>query len=385
MIWLAGVLALAFAGWAARVNWARSVAPRLPPALPEPPRTTVLLPVRDEEDNVADCVASLLAQTAEPTVLVIDDGSSDGTRAIAVGMATNTDRLRVESARPLAPGWRGKLNALDGALEHVRDPWILFTDADTRHAPELLARAHAAAALWRLDAVSIAGAQEARSAGEQWLIPAVFAVLDSALGDWGATARGDGPAIANGQFILLRRDALQASGGLAAIRQPAIDDVALAQNLRRHGFRTGFVRAPDLLRVRMYSGFAAAITGWRRNLGGIYGERPFHAAGRVALLAAPAAILLAAAIAGRWPEFWIVWAGCAAASAAVRIGSGDSAWWGLTAPLDATLLAGVLGLGVSDFRHGKLVRWKGREMPVGPGSPGGTQGSTASDASNTAR
>ena len=385
MIWLAGLLALACAGWAARVNRARSIAPRLPPALEETPSTTVLLPVRDEENNVADCVASLLAQTARPAVLVIDDGSSDRTREIAAEMATRAPRLRLESARSLAPGWRGKLNALDGALDGVRDPWVLFTDADTRHAPELLSRAHAAAARWRLDAVSIAGTQEARSAGEQWLIPAVFGLLDSALGDWGAAARGDGPAIANGQFILVRRDALQASGGLAAIRQPAIDDVALARNLRRHGFRTGFVRAPDLLRVRMYSGFRAAITGWRRNLGGIYGERPLHAAVRVALLAAPAAILLAAAFTGRWAELLVVWAGCAAASAAVRLGSGDSPWWALAAPLDAALLAWVLGLGVSDFRRGKLVRWKGREMPVGPGGSVEAQGSAASDASNTAR
>ena len=138
MIWLAGLLALACAGWAARVNRARSIAPRLPPALEVTPSTTVLLPVRDEENNVADCVASLLAQTARPAVLVIDDGSSDRTREIAAEMATRAPRLRLESARSLAPGWRGKLNALDGALDGVRDPWVLFTDADTRHAPELL-------------------------------------------------------------------------------------------------------------------------------------------------------------------------------------------------------------------------------------------------------
>ena len=386
MIWLAGFLSLAFAVWAGRVHRARALAPVLPTAASAPPPTSILLPVRDEEDNVAACVASLLAQTARPSVVVIDDGSSDRTREIADGIARGDSRLRVETARSLLPGWRGKLNALDGALAGVDNPWILSTDADTRHAPELLARAHAAAALWRLDLVSIAGAQEARTAGEQWLIPAVFGLLDAELGDWGAAARGDGPAVANGQFILVRRQALQASGGFAAIRQPAIDDVALAQSLRRHGFRTGFVRAPDLLRVRMYSGFSAAVSGWRRNLGGIFGERPGRAAVLVALLAAPSAILLAAALTGRWAEFWLLWAGAAAASAIVRAGSGDSPAWALTAPIDSALVAFVLGAGVLDFRRGRLVRWKGREMPVGGlSSDASAQGAEASDASKTAR
>lgn len=380
MLWLAGLLALALVGWAARLDRARAAAPAPPPAMPEPPPTTVLLPVRDEEDNVAACVASLLAQTARPAVVVIDDASSDRTREIAAGMMRDTPEVRVESARPLAPGWRGKLNALDGALGGVRDPWILFTDADTRHAPELLARAHAAAHAWGLDAVSIAGTQEARSAGEQFLIPAVFGLLDALLGDWSAAAWGDGPAIANGQFILVRRQALLESGGLEAIRQPPIDDVALARNLRRHGFRTGFVRAPDLLRVRMYSGFAAAVHGWRRNLGGIFGERPLAAAALAALLATPATLLVAAALAGRWPELVLVWTAAAAASASVRLGAGASPWWALAAPLDGVLLAVVLGSGVLDFRRGRLVRWKGREMPVG-GRPAADQHGS-SDASS---
>jgi len=384
MICVAGFVALVFLTWAARLDLARVGAPTLPPTAGTTPRTTVLLAVRDEESNVETCVASLLAQTAQPAVVVVDDASRDRTPEIVDALARQAPGLSLTAARPLRPGWRGKLNALDGALPRALDPWILFTDADTRHAPDLLARAHAAAADWRLDAVSIAGEQEARSAGEQWLIPAVFALLDAGLGDWAAAAHGDGAAVANGQFILVRRAALIASGGLEAIRVPPLDDVALIENLRRHGFRTGFVRAPDLLRVRMYSGLVATIQGWRRNLGAIYGERPRAAAAVILVLCLPAALLGGTAWAGLWPEFWLVWTGAAAASASARLGSGHSSWWALTAPFDAILLAWVLATGVGDYRRGRLARWKGREVLVG-GAAATDQEKSGNGASNAAR
>src|SRR4029453_8942799 len=96
------------------------------------------------------------------------------------------------------------------------------------HQPELLARAHAAVRNSGLDAISIAGRQEARG-GEAILMPVVFALLDAMLGDWRRAARGDGPPVANGQFILVRRAALEAAGGMAAVRGETLDPVALAR------------------------------------------------------------------------------------------------------------------------------------------------------------
>src|SRR5262249_34845838 len=133
---------------------------------------------------------------------------------------------------------------------------------------------------------------------------------------------------------------------------------------RRHDFRTAFVRAPDLLRVRMYAGFAAAWSGWRRNLAGIFGERPASAAGLALLLTVPTLGMLVAGLRGAWPAFWLLWAGAAAASASARLGGVHSPWWALAAPVDALLLAVLLALGVSDYRGGRLARWKGREVPV---------------------
>jgi cellulose synthase/poly-beta-1,6-N-acetylglucosamine synthase-like glycosyltransferase len=319
--------------------------------------------VRDERHNVAGCLETLLAQTAAPEVRVIDDGSTDGTAALVQEKAAGEPRLTLLAAGPLPEGWRGKVHALWVGARGIGAPWLLLTDADTRHAPDLLARAHAAAAGRRLDVVSLAGIQEVRGPGENLLIPTVFALLDALLGDWRAAAESAGPPVANGQFILVRRAALEASGGLEAVRGEPLDDVAIVTRLRAHGFRTGFLRAEEL-RVRMYRGWGEAFRGWRRNLGGFLGPRTGTAAASLAVLLLPPLVLFAALANGRWPEAAILWVAGAAASMLMRAGSRHPPAYGLLYPLDALLLAAVLLLGVIDRRRGRLASWKGREMRV---------------------
>lgn len=340
-------------GLALRTEEQRRSAPPLPPPSPIPPNTvTVLLPVRDERANVLDCLETLLGQAR---VRVIDDGSTDGTRELVeerVGPG-----LELIDAGPLPDGWRGKVNGLRAGWQGVDTPWVLLTDADTRHAPGLLARALAAAREGGLDAVSLAGTQEARGFGERLLIPAVFALLDTQLGDWQATASGAGPAVANGQFILVRRDAWDAAGGFETVRSEAIDDVALVVRLRQHGSRTAFFREPGL-RVRMYRGFGETWRGWRRSLGAIFGLSPGTFAAVLAVLLVPVLTLAGFVAAGRWLEAALLWSAGAAASIVFRSGS----VYGLLYPLDAVLLAIILSLGVADRRRGRLASWKGREI-----------------------
>lgn len=351
-------------GLALRTEERRREAPSLPaPALPVP-ETTVLLPVRDERHNVEDCAGTLLAQTASPRVRVIDDASTDGTRELVEARLPGEPRLELRSAPPLPPGWRGKVHALWSGSRDVHSPWLLLTDADARLAPGLLARTHAAAAERKLDAVSIAGFQEVRGLGENLLIPPVFAFLDLLLDDWHLAAEGsDGPAVANGQLILLRREAFEASGGFEAVRNETLDDVAIVRRLREHGFRTAFLRN-DGLRVRMYRGTEEAVRGWRRNLGGLFGSSPWITARALAALLLPPLALLAFGLTGRWVEAAVLWTAGAASSMIFRSGGGHAPAWGLLYPLDALVLAGVLALGVIDRRRGRLTSWKGREIKV---------------------
>jgi len=341
----------------------RRRAPSLPDPLPHNPPTTVLLPVRDERYNVLDCLETLLAQTAVPQVRVIDDGSADGTAVLVEQRAAGEPRLTLLPAGSLPPDWPGKVHALAVGAQGVETPWLLLTDADTRHAPDLLARAHAAAASRRLDAVSIAGLQEVRGLGENLLIPAVFALLDTVLGDWQAAADGSGPPVANGQYILLRREAWESAGGFESVRGEPLDDVAIAARLRAHGFRTGFLRSQGL-RIRMYRGWREAVQGWRRNLGGLFGSRLQTLAAALAVLLLPPVALLAALAGGRWVEAVLLWSAGAAASMLLRAGSRHAPAYGLLYPLDAFLLSAVLILGALDRRRGRLASWKGREIRV---------------------
>lgn len=298
---------------------------------------------------------------------VIDDGSTDTTAALVQRRALAEPRLTLLSAGPLAEGWPGKVHALwvgSRAPYTVDTPWLLLTDADTRHEPDLLARALAAAADRRLDAVSVAGWQEARGLGENLLIPAVFAFLDTLLGDWRAAADSAGPAVANGQFILVRRELWEEAGGFASLRTEPIDDVPLARRLRAQGGRTGFFRAPDLLRVRMYRGWTEACRGWRRNLGALFATAPATALATFAVLLLPPLALLIGLSTGCQVEAALLWSAGASASALFRSGSGHRAAWGLLYPLDALALAAVLALGIYDRRSGGTMRWKGREMRV---------------------
>jgi hypothetical protein len=267
-------------------------------------------------------------------------------------------------AGPLAEGWRGKLHALWVGSRGVDSPWLLLTDADTRHHPEALARARAAAEAGCFDAVSLAGLQEARGAGENLLIPTVFALLDAVLGRWEEAAAGAGPPVANGQFILLRREAWERAGGFPAVRAAPLDDVAIAARLRETGSRTAFFRAPDLLRVRMYRGAREAVRGWRRNLGGLFGEQPGTVAAILAVLLIPPAALAAELLTGQWAAALVLWGAGAAASALLRSGSSHAPGWSLLFPCDSLFLAAVLALGMRDRKRGRLVSWKGREMKV---------------------
>jgi cellulose synthase/poly-beta-1,6-N-acetylglucosamine synthase-like glycosyltransferase len=345
---------------------------RRAPALPAPGAcggepagsATVLLPVRDEERNLLPCLEKLLALAAQPRLRVIDDGSADATAALAAAAAAREPRLSLVAAGPLPAGWRGKVHALWAGARGVESPWLLLTDADARLHPESLARALATAACRRLDAVSLTGRQQAHGLAENLLVPGVFALLDALLGDWEAVADSGGRPVANGQFLLLRREAWEACGGFAAVRDEPSDDVAMAALLRRHGYRTGFFRAPDLLSVRMYQGFREATSGWRRNLGGLLGPRPGATLAALAALTLPALALAGALAAGQGLAAALLWSAGAAASGLLRSGSCNQPAYALLYPLDALLVAAVLAAGTIDRRRRRLISWKGREMPV---------------------
>lgn len=352
-----------------RAALARRRAPRLPRAGTFDAGVTVLLPVRDEEANIVACLSSLLAQQPPVArVLVLDDGSRDRTAERAAEVARRDERVVVRAVPEPPPGLSGKVHALAHGVRQATGDWILALDADARLAPDAIARALAAARSHGLAAVSLAARQLVGTPGEALLTPLVFGLLDLELGDWRAAARGDGAPVANGQFFLVRRSALAAAGGYAAIAEQPLDDVALARRLTDSGARVGFWRAGRALEVRMYRGLRSSYRGWRRNLALILGERSLLVAAVSSIALLPALALVANFATGNSPGAIVAWAGGVAASALLRAGTGSSPFWALLQPLDSCVFASCLAIAARDRASGRIAAWRGRELNL-PAAP----------------
>jgi hopene-associated glycosyltransferase HpnB len=242
-----------------RFWWPRAQrVPRLPPVAPR--HVVVVIPARDEAELIALSVDSLLRQEfrGRIDVIVVDDGSTDTTAAAAqaaadaAGAAT---RFRLLRGTALPPGWTGKLWALSqgvSATAELRPDYLLFTDADIRHAANSVSSLVAEAESYGTDLVSHMVRLSVATAAERLLIPAfVFFFLKLYPPRWVADPKGRSAAAAGG-CILIRPEALIRAGGLAGISSSIIDDCALARAVKESGGRLSLRLAADTSSLRRY-------------------------------------------------------------------------------------------------------------------------------------
>ncbi|MBV9886670.1 MAG: glycosyltransferase [Acidobacteria bacterium] len=210
-------------------------------APPAWPTVTAIIPARNESETIREAVASLLQQNylGKFSIVVVDDHSEDGTAKLAQESAnripSGTAALKVLSALPLQPGWTGKLSALNEGVRSISDQptYLWFTDADIVHSPDTLTRLVARAEYQKLDLNSLMVLLRAQTLPEKFLIPPFlffFLMLYPPAKIANPKSKTAGAA---GGCILLRRDALERIGGLAAIRSEVIDDCALARAVKR--------------------------------------------------------------------------------------------------------------------------------------------------------
>jgi len=233
----------------------------------EPPtasqEVTIVVPARNEEACLGDCLVSLVAQTGVTfEIIVVDDHSTDRTGEIARSFAG----VRVISPGPLPQGWTGKNNAVVTGAKQARGEWLLFTDADTVHLPGSLARARAEAKEHGAELLSYSPEQVAVTFWELATLPVVFAELARQYPPSKVSDPASPIAAANGQYILIRRPTYEAVGGHAAIATSLLEDVALARLVKDSGRRIRFRYAADAVRTRMYRNFRQLREGWTKNL-----------------------------------------------------------------------------------------------------------------------
>lgn len=231
---------------------------------------SVIVPARNEEATIRSCVRDL-ASSRYPSfeIVVVDDRSEDDTAELARSLDPGrARRLRVVGGEPLPEGWLGKPWACWQGYEAAQGDLILFTDADTRHGPNLLERAVRGLEDDRASAVTLMGRQLMHGFWEKVVQPQFFTALairfprlDRILGP--GRCRG---AVANGQFILVGREAYEEIGGHRRIRGEVVEDLRLAQSLCRGGHRVSVREAEDAFATRMYRTLREIVDGWSKNV-----------------------------------------------------------------------------------------------------------------------
>jgi glycosyltransferase involved in cell wall biosynthesis len=227
------------------------------------PTVDVIIPARNEEDCLGRCLQSLVAQQGISfQITVVDDGSTDRTRAIA----ESSPGIRVLTACELKPGVMGKCNALITGASGSKAKWLLFTDADTVHYPGSLAASVHEAEERKVDLLSYSPEQESITWWELAVMPVVFAELVRIYPPERVNDPADPTVAANGQYILVRRTVYESLGGHAAVADKLLEDLELAKIFKASDRPIWFRFGAGLVRTRMYRSFRAMWEGWTKNL-----------------------------------------------------------------------------------------------------------------------
>lgn len=222
---------------------------------------SLLIPARNEEANIAECLQTALDQNLHE-ILVCDDHSTDGTARI---LAEYAPRVRSVEATPLPAGWSGKTHACQIMARQAEGDWLLFIDADARLYPGAVERMLAQAQELGVTFLSCWPQLEMRSAAERLLMPllnfVVFTLFPAPL----QLRRNDpGLGVGHGACILMRKEEYFAVGGHAAVKAELFEDTRLARIWREHGFRGACLDGTGTVRVRMYESFAAVFNGFQK-------------------------------------------------------------------------------------------------------------------------
>ncbi len=326
------------------------------------PEVSIIVPARNEEGVLGSCLQSLLKQTgATFEVIVVDDSSTDRTRAIAESFAG----IRVLAAPPPAGGWTGKNNALAAGAKHARGRWLLFTDADTVHLPGSLARTLEEARRESAALLSYSPEQIVQGFWEMAIMPVIFAELAQTYRPSQVSDPASIAAAANGQYLLISREAYDAVGGHAAVGGNLLEDVALATAVKRSGRKIYFRYGGDAVHTRMYRSFAQLREGWTKNLVLLFAQ-PLQLSGKRLLeftaIAGGAALAVSAALNQRPYVAMLAGVGTAAVYARflTRVRSAHFAWSSnLLAYFGLPFFSYLLWRSRLCHRQGR-VSWKGR-------------------------
>ncbi len=236
--------------------------------LPEnAPMVSIIVPARDEEKNIERCIRSLLAQDYPRfEVIAVDDGSKDATSEILARLGNTDSRLKVVEGKALPEGWMGKAHAICQGYSLAKGDWLLFTDADTFHESYLLSRVMGVVLPSPASLATAVGEQQTPGIGVGLVNLAVLSYIFMVSDRKGLADSKSRQSLINGQYVLMTREAYEAVGTHAAVREYSSTDASLGYLAKLKGFLTLGIDAGEALKTTMYSSMAEAYRGWSRSL-----------------------------------------------------------------------------------------------------------------------
>jgi chlorobactene glucosyltransferase len=341
------------------------------------PLISVCVPARNEELNLPTCIEAVLAQNYPSfELIVLDDHSTDTTPEILKRFSKDP-HLHGLNGSTLPEGWAGKPYALHQAAMIARGAWLCFVDADTFLAPEALASCYAKAMETNADLFTVMTFQITGSFWEKVVLPLVMTALSVGFSPRKVNDPTRSDAIANGQFIMIKRSVYDAIGGYQQIKDQIVEDKAISGRVKRNGYRLIVADGRQLVSTRMYTSLPTMWEGWTKNI--YLGLRDQPA---LLLLGAFGAFLLviAALFLPLWPllgVYWylhqggwmalaiiiealILWGDLIYIRGSVAHSMHISRWYALTTPLGAAVFTAMMLTSSWKVLSGQGVTWKGR-------------------------
>ena len=340
------------------------------------PLVSILVPARNEQDRVLeDCVRSILAQDyGRFEVIAVNDRSTDSTGAILETLAQGDERLRVIEGEELPPGWLGKPYAMHQALRYASGEWILATDADMIFEPSALRTALDRTLEAKGDALTLIPQFEAHSFWERVMLPTWEWVFLMFTIFYRINDPKTDRAAAIGGFFLMRRSVLDRVGGYERLKDEVMEDVRLADRIKRSRARLLIDRAPTLIRTRMYRTFRemweCSTKNWFSGLNFSFSLALFCVVSMYLVAVAPPLIALATAIAilsgtdlsSLFIPAALSWVFQVLIMAVINRRSGVSPVYALTSPLGLGVIYAMLFDSSIRITTGRGVTWKGRRI-----------------------
>ncbi len=234
------------------------------------PRLSVIVTARNEAASIRGAVSTILAQDyPDLEIVLVNDRSTDGTDRIIDGMAAGDRRIVPVHLETLPDGWLGKVNALEAGRARAGGEWLLFCDADVHMAAGLLRKAVCAAQAGELDHLSLVPRTLTTSYLQEVVMRAFSLLFAIAMRMWLPHRSRFARAVGLGAFNLVRRDALEATEGLAGLRMEVADDLGLAQLIKQAGGRSLLAQGNQDLEVVWYHDLGDMARGLEKNIFGV--------------------------------------------------------------------------------------------------------------------